>query len=87
MKTVIIQSAILYYSAVTILRYVAIEFAFRSKWLFRNILAFCTGHLTYKKKIQVMLDHNQKIYADMRQYEAGFYYNGQVHPWNEAKLF
>ena len=87
MKTVIIQFAILYYSTVTILHYVAVEFVFRSKWLIRDIFAFCTGYLTYKKKIQMMLDHNQKIYTGMRKYKAGFYYNGQVHPWNEAKLF
>lgn len=80
MKTVII-------SAVIILRYVAIEIMFRSKWLFRNISAFFTGHLTYKKKIQMMLDHNQRGYKGMKKYKAGYYYNGRQHSWDEYPLY
>lgn len=80
MKTVII-------SAVTILRYMAVEVMFRSKWLLQDICAFLTGYLTHKNKIQMKLDHNQRGYKGMKQYKDGYYYNGRQHSWDEYPLY
>lgn len=85
METKQIKLVVKQFCAIVI--YLALECRYHGRCIYRNIIAFITGYGSYKSKIQFQLDHNQKIYADMRQYEAGFYYNGQVHPWNEAKLF
>ena len=51
----------------------AVELKFRAKWLLQDIKAYCHGYKSHAAYMQKMLDHNQKIYGLMKQYEEESY--------------
>lgn len=67
--------------------YLAVELRFRAKWLLQNIRAYHRGYKSHAAYMQKMLDHNQRIYRLMKQYEEGFIKGGVLKSWKEATLY
>lgn len=67
--------------------YLAIEARVRVKWFAKNIAAFIAGYGSYAKMMQMKLDHNHRMYRDMKKYPSGFIKGGKVHEWDEMVLY
>ena len=70
-----------------IVYHLAVELQFKVKWFLQDIKAYCRGYKSHAAYIQKMLDHNQRIYSLMKQYEEGFMKGGVLKSWKEATLY
>lgn len=60
---------------------------FKAKWLLQDLAALFKGFSSHRAYMQNMLDHNHRIYAQMKMHESGFWAAGSIHAWDEAELF
>lgn len=64
-----------------------IELKFKAKWLSQDTKAVFHGYKSHTAYMQKMLNHNQRIYGLMKQYEEGFMKGGILKNWKEATLY
>lgn len=66
--------------------YVVLELSYLYKRIIKTVYAWVNGYPSHSARMTSMLRNNIRVYEGSK-HSDGYFYNGSVHSWSEAKLY